>query len=75
MALAMCGRVEEVHPAVQCVEDHGDANEVVGWVVGQVLSELANVGVHLHHHSHSHTWFSNTVKFILWTGMRQYRIV
>ena len=37
----------EAHPPIQCVEDHWDADKVVGRVGGQVFPELANVGVHL----------------------------
>ncbi len=44
----------KTHPAVQCVEDHRDADKVVGRIGGQVLPELANVGVYLRHPAINH---------------------
>ncbi len=38
---------QKAHPAVKCVEDHWDADEMVRWVVCQILPELTDICVHL----------------------------
>lgn len=38
---------KKAHPAVECIQDHGDADKVVRRVVRQILPELADICVDL----------------------------
>ena len=38
---------KKAHPAIECVQDHGDADKVVRRVVCQILPELADIRVDL----------------------------